>query len=355
MSGRTRLLIVDDERIVRELLELLLIDAGYNCTTAASGLEAIEKLEENEFDLMITDITMPGMNGVELIKRASKLRPEMAMMVVSATTDINTAVDAINAGAQDYVVKPFDPSRLYLTVERVLELRRLKMENIRYQEHLEEMVEQRTNHVRQLFLNSTTALVQALEEKDSYTKGHSSRVARISTVIAREMGLTDDDIAQLDLAGQLHDIGKIGIPDSILLKPSRLTDEEYDVIKSHPRRSYRILQPLFEFRGSLDEITMDENGRAKEETLDAILHHHERIDGRGYPDGLSGDYIPLKARILTVADAYEAMTSKRAYRKPMPPDVAIDEIKRCIGTQFDPEVAEAFIKSYSKGLINGDE
>jgi response regulator RpfG family c-di-GMP phosphodiesterase len=344
---KAKLLIVDDEKHIRDLLELILSDAGYACVKVSNGSEALKILEKENFDMLITDIRMPGISGVDLIKRAMQIRPHIAAIVISAVAQVNIAVEALKSGAYDYMVKPVnDLNRLLLIIDRALELRRLKLENIRYQQRLEEMVHQRTKHVQELFFNSITALVQALEEKDGYTMGHSRQVAEISCMIGERMGLSGEHIAQLDLAGQLHDIGKIGIPDEILRKPGPLSPEEYEIVKSHPARSYRILRPLFEFKGSLDEITMNENGRAKEETLDIILHHHERFDGEGYPDGLKGEDIPLGARILAVADAYEAMTSKRAYRAPLAPDKAIREIQREAGIQFDPEVVENFLGIY---------
>jgi response regulator RpfG family c-di-GMP phosphodiesterase len=346
MSNRPRLLIVDDNKSVRELLELYLLEAGYQCVVASDGIQGLGALKETDFDLLITDIMMPGISGVELIKKAKTLRPDIATVVVSATTDIDIAVEAINSGAQDYITKPFDPNRLYRTVNQALEVRNLRLENIRYREHLEDIVNQRTKHVQELFFSSITSLAQALEEKDPYTKGHSRRVAQISCVLGKAMELSNKEISQLDLAGQLHDIGKIGIPDRILLKPSSLSNDEYEVIKTHPSASHRILQPLLGFRGSLDEITMDENGTAKEETLAAILHHHERYDGKGYPSGLRKDEIPLKSRILALADSYEAMTSRRAYRSPFSHGKAIAEIERCCETQFDPVLAQVFIAQW---------
>ncbi|HID56876.1 TPA: HD domain-containing protein, partial [Candidatus Poribacteria bacterium] len=263
-----------------------------------------------------------------------------------------TAVESLKSGAYDYITKPIiDQEHLMLTVEHALEHRRLKLENLKYQHYLEDMVRQRTKYIRDLFFRAITSLVQAIEEKDKYTKDHSKRVAEISCMIGEKMGLSEEQIVQLDLAGQLHDIGKIGIPEyEILWKRGPLSPEEYEIIKTHPVRSYRILRPLFEFKGSLDEITMDENSRAKEETLNIILHHHERFDGKGYPDGLKGDEIPLGARILAIADSYEAMTSPRPYRAfPLTHEEAVDEIRRNAGSQFDPKIVELFLD-----LCDGD-
>jgi len=356
MKHKAKILIVDDEKNIRDYLDLILSMEGYKCSQASSGEEALDILEKEEFELLITDIRMPGISGTEVIKKATKIRPHIASIVISAVEQVETAVESLKSGAYDYITKPIiDRERLMLTVERALERRNLKLENLRYQRYLEDMVQQRTKHVRELFLNSITALVQAIEEKDGYTRGHSKKVAEISCMIGEEMGLSEGQIAQLDLAGQLHDIGKIGIPDRILQKPGPLSPEEYKIIKTHPVRSYRILRPLFEFKGSLDEITMSENDRAKEETLDIILHHHERFDGKGYPHGLKGDEIPLGARILAVADSYEAMTSKRSYRSSLPHEKAVNEIGKGAGTQFDPDVVEIFLKLCGRECILEDD
>jgi len=354
MKHKAKILIVDDEKNIRDYLDLILSMEGYKCSQASSGEEALDILEKEEFELLITDIRMPGISGTELIKEATKIRPHIASIVISAVEQVETAVESLKSGAYDYITKPIiDQERLMLTVERALERRNLKLENLRYQRYLEDMVQQRTKYIRDLFFRAITSLVQAIEERDEYTKDHSKRVAEISCIIGEEMGLNEEQIVQLDLAGQLHDIGKIGIPaDEILRKEGPLSQEEYEIVKTHPVRSYRILRPLFEFKGSLDEITMSENGRAKEETLDIILHHHERFDGKGYPDGLKGDEIPLGARILAVADSYEAMTSKRPYRFPLSHEEAIEEIKRNAGTQFDPKIVEIFLKLCDKGYIH---
>ncbi|MCD6506606.1 response regulator [Candidatus Poribacteria bacterium] len=353
MKHKAKILIVDDERNIRDYLHLILSMEGYKCSQASGGEEALDILRKEEFDLLITDIRMPGISGTELIREAAKIRPHIASIVISAVAEVETAVESLKSGAYDYITKPFKQERLMLTIERALERRNLILENLRYQRYLEDMIQQRTKHVRELFFRAITSLVRAIEERDKYTRGHSKRVAEISRVIGEEMGLSEEQIVQLDLAGQLHDIGKIGIPiDEILHKADPLTPEEYEIIKTHPVRSYHILRPLFEFKGSLDEITMNENGRAKEETLDIILHHHERFDGKGYPHGLKGNGIPLGARILAVADSYDAMTSLRPYRSsPLSHREAIEEIKRNSGTQFDPNITDLFLRLCDKGYI----
>ena len=344
MSGVPKVLIVDDETNIRELLVWILAREGYKCRTAENGLQALEMLRSEEFDLLITDVRMPKMDGIRLIEEALKLQPDIAILVITAHPELDAAIKALKIGASDYILKPFKPDYISLSVKRALDVRRTKLENIEYQRNLERMVKERTDQLRKLFFKSITSLAQALEARDKWTRGHSKRVAEISVKIGEEIGLSREDLEQLDLAGQLHDIGKIGIPDEILRKPGPLTPEEFRVVKEHPEIGYQILKPLFEERPGL-ESGSDIN------VLEVILHHHERFDGTGYPSGLKGEEIPLGSRILLVADAYEAMTSDRPYRKALPLKRAIEEIRRNAGTQFDPQIAELFIWMCSKGKI----
>ena len=347
MSGVPKVLIVDDETNIRELLVWILAREGYKCRTAENGLQALEMLRSEEFDLLITDVRMPKMDGIQLIEKALELQPNIAILLMTAYPELDTAVKALKMGAFDYIVKPFairEIEHLLFSVRRALDIRRTKLENIEYQRNLERMVKERTDQLRKLFFKSITSLAQALEARDRWTRGHSKRVAEISVKIGEEIGLSREDLEQLNLAGQLHDIGKIGIPDEILRKPGPLTPEEFCVVKEHPEIGYQILKPLFEERPGL-ESGSDIN------VLEVILHHHERFDGTGYPSGLKGEEIPLGSRILLVADAYEAMTSDRPYRKALPLKRAIEEIRRNAGTQFDPQIAELFIWMCSKGKI----
>lgn len=342
MSDAPKALIVDDERNIRELLAWILAREGFKCRTAENGAQALRLLRSEEFDLLITDVLMPMVDGIQLIEEALKLQPDIAILVITALRELDVAVKALKIGAFDYILKPFKPDYISFSVRRALDIRRTKLENIEYQRNLKRMVEERTNQLRKLFFKSITSLAQALEARDKWTRGHSKRVAEISVKIGKEMGLSREDLEQLNLAGQLHDIGKIGIPDEILRKPGPLTPEEFCVVKEHPEIGYRILEPLFEERLELERGS-DIN------VLEVILHHHERFDGTGYPHGLEGKEIPLGSRILLIADAYEAMTSDRPYRKALPFKEAIEEIRRNSGTQFDPQIAELFIWMCSKG------
>jgi len=294
MTGKQgRILIVDDEEAIRRVLNQKLSREGYRCHEAGNSSQALDELRNNAIALVILDIKMPGKSGVELLPEIRTSYPDTAV-----------------------------------SVDRALEKRRLELENRDYQQHLEQKVEAQARKIRASFLSAITALAYALEAKDKYTSGHSQRVAETSVAIAKELGLSQHSIERIRQAGLIHDIGKIGVRESVLNKPGRLTDEEFHHIKSHCEIGEHILTPIVE----------------DEEILKVVRHHHERYDGRGYPDGLKSEQIPLGARILAVADTYDAMTSERPYREAMSDETACDEIKRCKGTQFDPVVADAFLR-----------
>ena len=323
------ILIVDDEELIRKLLHQKLSDEGYHCERAGSAEQALDKLQDNSFELVILDIKMPGKSGIELLPEIKANYPDIAVIMSTAITDTNVAIQCMKQGAYDYLNKPFSLDEVILSVYRALEKRRLVIENREYQRHLEQKVEAQASRIRASFLSAVTALVYALEAKDEYTSGHSQRVAEVSVAIARELGLQRDNIEKIRLAGLIHDIGKIGMRESILNKPAGLTEEEFQHIKYHPEIGERILNPIVD----------------DEEILMMVRHHHERYDGNGYPDRLSGEQIPLGARILTVADSYDAMTSERPYRKAMSVEFACAEVERFKGTQFDPRVADAFLRT----------
>jgi HD-GYP domain-containing protein (c-di-GMP phosphodiesterase class II) len=247
--------------------------------------------------------------------------------MATAASDTNTAIHCMKLGAYDYLTKPFNLDEVLLSVNKALEKRRLKLENRDYQQHLEQKVREQARRIRGDFFNAITALAYALEAKDSYTSGHSQRVSDISVAIAKGLGLPQASINRIELAGRVHDIGKIGVRELVLNKPGRLTEEELQHVKCHPEAGERILMPIVE----------------DWEILRIVRHHHERYDGAGYPDGLAGDEISLGARILAVADSFDAMTSERPYRQAMSVEEACAEIERSKNTQFDSEVVAAFM------------
>ncbi len=322
------ILLVDDEEMIRRLLSQKLSAEGYRCQQAANAEQALEKLKDDSIELVILDIRMPGKSGVELLPEIKAKYSDTAVVMATAVDDANTAINCMKAGAYDYVTKPFNLEEVSFSVRRALEGRRLKLENRDYQQHLEQKVEEQAQKIRASFFNAVTALAYALEAKDVYTSGHSQRVTEISVAIAKELGLPKESIEKIRLAGLVHDIGKIGVRELVLNKPGSLSEEEYEHVRLHSETGEHILEPLV----------------GDKEILKAVRHHHERYDGAGYPDGLKGERIPLLARIIAVADTFDAMTSERPYRKALTKEAACAEVERCRGTQFDPEAADAFLK-----------
>jgi response regulator RpfG family c-di-GMP phosphodiesterase len=327
-----RVLIADDEPEIRQVL-LDLLRPHHDCTAAASAEEALELLSAGEYDLVISDIVMRGMSGLELVPRVLGLWPETVVVMVSGVQTVESAVEALRAGAFDYVVKPFDLHHVEAAVRRALEHRELRLAKRRYETHLEEMVARRTEELdgalrllEDAYRQTLKALTAALEARDHETHGHSERVVSFSLRLGRELGLDGERLRALEFGSLLHDIGKIGVPDSILRKPAALTSAEWETMRLHPLHGQKILRGI-EFL----------EGAAR-----VVAEHHEKWDGSGYPLGLSGEQIDLGARIFAVADAFDAMTSDRVYRRGRPYEVAAEELERFSGTQFDPRVVEAF-------------
>lgn len=322
------ILIADDEDTIRQILLQKLSQEGYQCQEAINSNQVLNGMKECPCDLILLDINMPGKSGVELLHEIRARYPDTAVLMATAVNDISTAIQCLKQGACDYLTKPFNLSELLFSIERALEKRRLEIEIRDYRQHLEQKVDEQTKSIREAFLNSVKSLAYALEAKDKYTIGHSQRVTEIAILIADALGMTQESIEKIKLAGLIHDIGKIGIRESILDKPGQLTEEEYQHIKSHPDIGERILSPIIEDK----------------EVLFMVKHHHERYDGKGYPDGLKAENIPVGARILAIADSYDAMTSARPYRDVMSTEAACYEIARCKATQFDPVIADSFLR-----------
>jgi len=328
-TQREGILIVDDEEGVRRLLKRKLLSQGYRCEEAGSAYQALDELRNKAIGLVILDIKMPGKSGVQLLPEIRASYADTVVIMATAITDTSTAIYCMKQGAYDYITKPFDLDEVVLSVDKALEKRRLELENRDHQQHLEQKIEEQSRKIRASFLNAITSLAYALEAKDRYTSGHSQRVAEISVAIAEQLGMPPESVEKIRLAGLIHDIGKIGVRESVLNKLSMLTDEEFQHIKRHPEIGEPILAPIVE----------------DEEVLKIVRHHHERYDGKGYPDGLFGEAIPLGARILAMADSYDAMTSERPYRRAMRAETACAEIEHGKGTQFDPEVADVFLRT----------
>jgi putative two-component system response regulator len=359
MAREIQVLIADDESLIRDILSRKLAGAGFTCTMVEDGVSALQKLDSQDFDLVMLDMNMPGKDGREVLKHLKIRHPEIAVIMVTAISDVNTAIELMKLGAFDYIIKPIDIKLLMLSIERALDKRWLLLDNKSYQLDLEEKVSQQTKQIRDSYLNSIKSLAYALEAKDEYTKGHSDRVTDIAMDIAIELGIDGGTVEKIRLAGLLHDIGKIGLREEVLNKPGRLTDAEFDHVKTHPDTGERILKPII----------------GDQEILLMVRHHHERYDGKGYPDGLSNGEIPQGskilavaeafdtmtpangkskkafppgARILAIADAYDAMTSNRPYRHAMSLEAASDQLKKNSGTQFDPAIVDAFLRVLGK-------
>ena len=333
--GRDRILIVDDEENVRSLLLRHLEGDGSDCVACPTALDALKKMQHQHFSLVISDVMMPGMSGMDLLRLAKQEDPETAFIMITGLMDLKTAVDSLRTGACDFITKPFELPAIRRAVDRALERRRLLIENRSYREGLERKVRERTfelnealNDIEESYKITLEAMVTALDAREHETRAHSQRVREYTLTLAQQLGLKHDDLVQAGRGALLHDVGKIGVRDSILLKPGKLDEEEWLEMRKHPQIGYNILQSI-EFLSPAAEL---------------VLCHQERWDGKGYPNGLAGLQIPLGARIFAVVDTMDAMTSDRPYRKALPLEAALKEIRACSGTQFDPRVAEAFLR-----------
>jgi putative nucleotidyltransferase with HDIG domain len=327
-SQRETLLIIDDEAAIRRLLRQKLSKEGYQCEEADTAEQVFSILEISPIALVILDIKMPGKSGIELLPEIKSGYPDTAVIMATAVNEVNVAVQCLKQGADDYICKPFNLEELSLSVQKALEKRHLQLEIREYQQYLEEKIEEQTGEIRKLFLGSIEALVSALEAKDKYTGGHSRRVTEIALALGNELGLSAQDIEDLRWGSLLHDIGKIAVDQLIQNKPDKLTHEEYEHIMIHAHVGAEIVRPV-----------------VSEKITEMIEHHHDHYDGSGLHQVIAGDDIPLGARILAVADAFDAMISDRPYRSAMSITEIVEEIKRCAGTQFDPIVVAAFLNT----------
>ena len=330
-QGRANILIVDDDLRITDLLADLLPE--HNCVQASSVAQALAHMAETEFELILTDITLPGMSGLDLISMVKKNAPHTVVVVVSGMQMMECAIDALRLGAFDYLVKPFDLQQVGAVVRRALEHQELIVAKQQYENRLEELVEQRTRQLDQAldcledsYRATLRSLIAALEARDSETHGHSERVVSYSLRLGRELGLSSVEMKSLEFGSLLHDIGKIGVPDSILRKPAKLVDEEWVRMKEHPLHGQEILRGIEFLRGAAR----------------VVAEHHEKWDGSGYPLGLRENEIDECARIFAVADAFDAITSDRVYRRGKSYEAAARELELWSGRQFDPAVVAAF-------------
>jgi putative nucleotidyltransferase with HDIG domain len=330
-SNDSRCLVVDDEPRLRRVIVRLLEGEGFTCREAGSGTEALALLEEESAPLVISDLRMPQMDGVALLREIIARWPDTAVIMVTAVAEVESAVACLQLGALDYVAKPFHLDEVRARVMQALDKRRLKLELAGHQKHLEERVREQAHRIEELSLERLQALVHFLEEKDTYLRGHSVRVTKYAVGIARRLGLSQDTMDVISLGAELHDIGKIGVSEAVLHKPGKLTEAEYKHIMEHPSIGARILAPLM---------------RDTPIALAIVRNHHERLDGKGFPDGLTADAIPLEVRVVTVADSFDAMTSLRPYRPALSFETAVKELEDWKGRQFDPAVVDALVAEF---------
>jgi putative nucleotidyltransferase with HDIG domain len=323
------ILCIDDNPEVLKLMKMLLADE-YDLELVTSAEKGLVFLRERNPDLVLCDVMMPGMDGhafARAIKKDESLK-HIPIILVTARTGAEMLAEGMQAGADDYISKPFDSTELKARIRGQLRLRQMESELALVNRSLRMRTSDLVDQQRSLFLSTVKSLASAIDAKDEYTRDHSARVTEFTMKIAAKMGFSEKELGNLELAALLHDVGKIAVPESILNKPGKLTEEEFKLIKEHPARGEKILSPVVELK----------------EIARIVRSHHERYDGTGYPDRLKGRGIPLGSRIMAIADTYDSITSERPYRKPASHRFAVKEIIGCSGTQFDPEVVEHFLE-----------
>ncbi|HET8713568.1 MAG TPA: HD domain-containing phosphohydrolase [Gemmatimonadales bacterium] len=334
-TGIVTVLVVDDEEPIRNALRKYLKQQQFEVYTAGSADEALQQLRLHKIALMLSDIRMPGTSGVDLVPQALEIEPDLAILMLTAVNDATSAALCMQRGAMDYLTKPIELADLGRAVQRALKRREMQLENRHLNQWLKEEVTTRTaelhrqqHRMERISTATLEALVNALEAKDPYLRGHSARVADLSANIATELGMNEEDVDRVRMAGRLHDLGKIGTRDAVVNKEGPLTAEEFEHVKQHVIIGAQILAPLTHLG---DVVSM-------------VKSHHERHDGTGYPDGLRGDEIPMGGRIIAAAEVYDALTTARPYQDKMTPEQAVERIADLAGTVIDPKVYEALVR-----------
>lgn len=327
-----KILLVDDEKRILETFSFVLEDMDYYVKTASEPEDAMRLVAEEEFDIAFVDQFLGPELGVDLMKRMSEKDPDIYFVIITANASTELAVESLKTGASDFISKPFTTSDLLKSIEYVNKKRALDIQRRELLEGLEATVSEKTAELEGVYFSVLASLAQAMEKKDMGTYGHSRRVGYVSRLIAASLDLSKEETGNLRSAALLHDIGKIGISDFILGKKGPLDEDEALTVKSHPQKGVEILRPVAHFKP----------------ILPAILHHHEQYDGSGYPDGLSGDSIPLNARIIAIGDTYDAILSNRPYRSALDTNTVISELVENAGSQFDPFIVDAFVGAFSK-------
>ena len=343
IAKKFKVLYVEDDKAVQKVMAKYLQQLFFEVKTADDGLEGLALYEKSKFDIVITDLSMPKMNGIEMLKKIREQSSEQAILITTAHNEPNYMTEAIKIGVDGYIIKPFDYEQLNYELFKISEKLETFEENEAYKKQLQRMVEQKTSELNSLvhvqkdnYEKTLLAMVEIIEERDTYTAGHSQRVATYSKMIAKEISCSDEECDKIYRAGILHDIGKVATPDVVLLKPGRLSNLEYKLIKEHANVGYKLLQNIPMFK-DLSEIIRD---------------HHERCDGSGYPRGIKANEINPLAKIMMLADTFDAMTTNRIYKGRKDIKAAFDEILSLRGTQFDKKVVDAALKALKNVKIN---
>jgi putative two-component system response regulator len=328
-KNKEKILIVDDEKILADLLKEIVAEEGFASESVANGIECLERFSDGDFyDIILLDIHMPKLGGIETLRRLKKLYPDISIIMVTASKEFEYARLALQEGAYDYIVKPFNNNSVKAVINRAVERSRLINDIRDYQENLERRVMTQANQLISLYADTLEAMISALDMRECETGRHSYRVTEYTIILAKNFGVPDADLESIAKGALLHDIGKIGVPDHILLKPERLTDSEMEIMRKHPIYGYNLLKK-FSFLEHAAEI---------------VLSHHENFDGTGYPHKISGKEIPLGARIFSVIDTFDAITTSRSYRQAISYEEAIDLITQSSSSQFDPDVIDVFMQ-----------
>ncbi|KUO58010.1 MAG: hypothetical protein APF84_18465 [Gracilibacter sp. BRH_c7a] len=344
-----KVLIVDDEKSIRNTLAEFLRKEGYEVETAEEVNQALALLRVTEFDLVITDIVMPRISGIELLQQIRQSNPDIQVIIMTGEPTVDTAVKAVQVGAYDYISKPIVKSMLIKVVKQAIHLKGvtdkkklLEYKNHQYQKNLEQLVEERTKALHNSMQSTIMVLASMVSLRDAYTAGHQMRVGNLAAAIGEEMDLAPSMVEGLRVTGYLHDIGKVTLPAEILAKPGKITKLEFEIIKTHAAQGYEILKDL----------------RLPWSVAEVIYQHHERKDGSGYPDGLKNQEIMMEARVLIVADVVEAMSSHRPYRSSLGIEATLKEIRENSGILYDSDVAEACLRLFERSevdfVISGD-
>lgn len=344
VSKKHRILIVDDEEPIRGLIENIASREGFECVTAASVDEALSILDRERFSLLISDINMPGKTGLDLLLNIGRIDEDLAVIMATAVDDRNVAVRTLEMGAYGYIIKPFGRNELLISIANALRRRELEINNRIYSEGLESLVRERTKklilaeqEIRDSREETIFRLAKAAEFRDNETAQHTMRIGVYSEIVAKQAGCSHELCEQIRVASLLHDVGKIGIPDAILLKPGALTKDEFEIIKTHAEIGFRILED------SHSELLLMGG--------EIAYTHHEKFDGSGYPRGLVGMDIPLVGRITAICDVFDALTSHRVYKAAMSAEEALEILKEGKGKHFDPDLLDVFFGSLDQILV----